>query len=127
MKMPHIIRSIPVDMSEESLIAKSNPDMIKSARINANIRPEDIEKFYENWREWENGERPTTWEDLRLIAKFYHKPSFYYFLKEPVEKEYLKDIPITELFEELQNDLEEFKKELLDRLELCSHVEINDL
>lgn len=101
--------------------------MIKSARINANISDEDIEKFYQNYKEWETGEKPTTWEDLRLIAKFYHRPSFYYFLEKPIKDEYRKDYTIQDLFEEFENDFNEFKEEMRERLELCSHIELNDL
>ena len=125
--MPHIIKSIPIDIPDESPIAKSNPDMIKSARINANIRDEDIERFYRNYKDWENGDKPTTWDDLRLIAKFYHKPSFYYFLEKPIEDEYLKDYTIRDLFDEFEQKFDEFKKELDERLELCSHIELDDL
>ena len=126
-RMPHIIKSIPIDIPDESPIAKSNPDMIKSARINANIRDEDIERFYRNYKDWENGDKPTTWDDLRLIAKFYHKPSFYYFLEKPIEDEYLKDYTIRDLFDEFEQKFDEFKKELDERLELCSHIELDDL
>lgn len=125
--MPHIIKSIPIDIPDKSPVAKSNPDMIKSARINANIRDEDIERFYRNYKDWENGDKPTTWDDLRLIAKFYHKPSFYYFLEKPIEDEYLKDYTIRDLFDEFEQKFDEFKKELDERLELCSHIELDDL
>ena len=125
--MPHIIKSIPIDIPDESPVAKSNPEMIKSARINANIRDEDIERFYRNYKDWENGDKPTTWDDLRLIAKFYHKPSFYYFLEKPIEDEYLKDYTIRDLFDEFEQKFDEFKKELDERLELCSHIELDDL
>ena len=122
----HIVNKTPLEL-EENPIAKSNPDMIKSARINANIKEEDIVKFSENWKKWEDGTQPTTWEDLRLIAKFYRKPTFYYFLENPIEEEHLKDYTIQELFQELNVEFENFKKEILERLELCSHVELKDL
>ena len=122
-----VVKNIPLDLPEESPIAKSNPQMIKSARVNVDIREEDIERFYENWKAWENGEKPTTWDDLRLIAKFYHKPSFYYFLEKPIKNEYLKDYTIEQLFEEFEEEFKEFKEELRERLELCSHVELKDL
>ena len=123
----YVKKRIPIEIPEKSPIAKSNPEMIKSARINRGITEEDIERFYNNWKSWENGETSTTWEDLRLIAKFYGKPSFYYFLENPIENEYLKDYTIKELFEEFQEDFEEFKKELDERLKLCEHIELNDL
>lgn len=119
------IKKIPL-VIEEEIIAKSNPDMIKSARINRDINDEDIERFYENYKKWETGELPTTWDDLRLLSKFYGKPSFYYFLEES-DDDYLKDFTIQELFEEFEEDFKQFKKEINERLELCSHVELKDL
>lgn len=114
-------------ISDESPIAKSNPEMIRSARINADIKEEDIERFYKNYKDWEEGNIPTTWDDLRLIAKFYHKPSFYYLLEKPIKNEYLKDFTIQQLLDEFENEFKEFREELDERLELCSHVELRDL
>ena len=122
----YVKQRIPINI-EKNPIAKSNPEMIKRARTNMGISEEDIESFCKNWKAWESGDKPTTWNDLRLIAKFYRKPSFYYFLEKPIEDEYLKDFTIKELFEEFQEDFNQFKKELDERLELCTHVELKDL
>ena len=80
----YVKKSIPISIPKESPVAKSNPKRIQSARINRGIREEDIERFYKHWKAWEEGTEPTTWEDLRLIAKFYNRPSFYYFLNDIV-------------------------------------------
>jgi len=100
--------------------------MIKNARINSNIREEDIIRFSEYWKKWEEGEEPVTWEDLRLLSKFYHRPTVYYFLEDNEDKS-SKEYTIEELFEELQLDFDNFKQELIERLELCSHVTLKDL
>lgn len=123
--MPHYI------VKDGSPIAKSNPKMIKMARINRGLSDEDIKYFYENYKLWENGEKPTTWSDLRLIAKFYGKPSFYYFLNEEFkdgEEGYLKDFTMRELLDELEYEFDEFKSELFERLSLIEdNVTFNDL
>lgn len=120
-------------VKDESPIAKSNPKMIKWARIEKGLSDEDIEYFYKNYKSWECGEKPTTWSDLRLIAKFYGRPSFFYFLEDYKSVEdYKKDYPILDLFEELQGDLGELKEELMSRLDLIEEscnvtVDLKDL
>lgn len=123
--MPHYV------VKDGSPIAKSNPKMIKTARINRDLSDEDISYFYENYKSWENGEKPTTWSDLRLIAKFYGKPSFYYFLDDNYHEDdesYVKDFTMRELLEELEFGFNKFKLELIERLELIEdNVNFEDL
>lgn len=111
----------------KEIIANCNPKMIKNARINSNIREEEVIHFMEHWKKWENGEEQVTWEDLRLISKFYHKPTFYFFLEDTSDVGSMGNYTIEELFEELQLDFDNFKQELMERLELCSHVTLKDL
>lgn len=128
----HISKRIDVEtgevlFDEKSPVAKINLNRLKSAKLNAGLTDKEIKYFYENYKDWESGEKPITWEELRLVAKIYHRPSFYYFLGDEVKDEYLTDYTIKELFDEFVEDFNKFREELDRRLELCSHVELDDL
>ncbi len=107
-------------------ICKVNPEMFKLARINRDLRTEELDYFLENYKLWENQEKEVTWEDLRIISKVYGRPTSYFFLTKDI-KDYKSDYTLLELFEELQDELDEFKEETFKRLELCSQVELKDL
>ena len=118
----YVKKSIPIDLEPvEEPVVKSNPNRIKMARINQDISDEDIKRYYENYKDWESGEKPTTWNDLRLIAKICHKPSFYYLLKDTEDdEEYLNSFTMLELLDEFENEFKDFKKELFRRIEVCN-------
>lgn len=110
----------------EDYICKVNPEMFKLARINRDLTEEELDYFLENYKQWENQEKEVTWSDLRIISKVYGRPISYFFLTKPL-KDYKSDYTLLELFEELQDELDEFKEETFKRLELCSQVELKDL
>lgn len=64
-----------------------NPAMIKWAREDAGFELEDLPKSLKDAEKWETGEKTPTWSDLRKLAKKYKRPSFFYFLSKPPEKE----------------------------------------
>lgn len=107
-------------------IDKVNPKMFRIARVNRDLQTEELDYFLENYKKWEKGEKEVTWKDLRIISKIYNRPTSYFFLTEDT-KDYKSDYSLIDLFEELQEDLNEFKKETFKRLELCSQVELKDL
>ena len=110
----------------EDLICKVNPKMFETARINRDLKEEELNYFLKNYKLWENEEKEVTWEDLEIISKIYNRPISYFFLTKDSE-DYKSDYSLLELFDELKEELEDFKKETFKRLELCSQVELKDL
>ena len=128
----HITKKIDIEtgevlFDEKSPVANININQLKIAKLNAGLTDEEIDYFYKNYKDWESGDKPITWEELRLVAKIYHRPSFYYFLNDDVEDDYLNDYTLKELFDEFVTEFNEFRAEFDRRLELCSHVELQDL